>query len=300
MVSVRKAVITAAGLGTRLLPATKEIPKEMLPVFGRGSSGQIFLKPLIQVVFEQLFDAGIRDFLFIVGRGKRTIEDHFTTDSGFLDYLRKIGKDCYADELESFYRKIEESVIVFLNQPEPRGFGDAVLRARDLIDETFIVHAGDTYMVSENLDHIRLPLTIHERYNASATLLVMEVDDPRPYGVIGGGAVEGDVWSVERLEEKPERPWSRLAILPLYVFEPEIFEALAETLPGKGGEVQLTDGIGRLIQRGGKVVAVKLPENSPRLDIGSPEYLWEAMRISHTLASGRYFRSVKSGRGEVD
>ena len=290
MPEVGKAVITAAGLGTRLLPTTKEIPKEMLPIFVRGSCGQVFLKPLIQVIFEQLFDMGIRDFFFIVGRGKRAIEDHFTIDSGFLSFLRRKGKDCYADELESFYKKIDESNIVFLNQPEPRGFGDAVLRARNLIDETFMVHAGDTYIVSENLEHVRLPLQVHERWNASATLLVMEVDDPRPYGVVGGELVEENIWRVEKLEEKPEKPWSRLAILPLYVFEPEIFDALAKTPPGKGGEIQLTDGIERLLQGGGRVMAVKLPERSPRLDIGNPEGLWEALETSYRLASNPYFK----------
>lgn len=294
MPRVRKAVITAAGLGTRLLPTTKEIPKEMLPIFTRGSGGQLLLKPLIQVIFEQLFDIGVRDFFFIVGRGKRAIEDHFTIDSGFLEFLRGKGKDRYADELESFYRRIDESTIVFLNQPEPKGFGDAVLRARNLVDETFIVHAGDTYIVSEDLEHIKLLLHIHERWNASATLLVMEVADPRPYGVIGGELTEKDVWRVEKLEEKPEKPWSRLAILPLYVFEPEIFDALAETPPGKGGEIQLTDGIARLLERGGEVMAVKLPEDSPRLDIGNPESLWEAMEISYKLTSDPYFKSLSS------
>jgi len=286
---VRKAVITAAGLGTRLLPTTKEIPKEMLPIFIRGSCGQVFLKPLIQVIFEQLFDMGIRDFFIIVGRGKRAIEDHFTIDSGFLDFLRRKGKNCYADELESFYKKINESNIVFLNQPEPRGFGDAVLRARNLIDETFIVQAGDTYIVSDDLAHIKMPLEVHEQWNASATLLVMEVDDPRPYGVIGGESLEADIWEVRRIEEKPERPWSKLAILPLYVFEPEIFEVLAETPPGKGGEIQLTDGIGKLIERGRRVIAIKLPKGIPRLDIGNSKTFWEAMKTSYEIIGESIF-----------
>ena len=286
---VRKAVITAAGLGTRLLPATKEIPKEMLPIFTRGSDEEIFLKPLIQMIFEQLFEIGVRDFFIIVGRGKRAIEDHFTIDSSFLDFLRQKNKDRYAEELERFYEMIDASNIIFLNQPEPRGFGDAVLRARNLIDETFIVHAGDTYIVSDDLAHIKMPLEVHERWNASATLLVMEVDDPRPYGVIGGESLEVDIWEVRRVEEKPERPWSKLAILPLYIFEPEIFEALAETPPGRGGELQLTDGIGRLIERGRRVMAVKLPEGAPRLDIGNPKTLWEAMKISYEIVGKSIF-----------
>lgn len=291
MSSIRKAVITAAGLGTRLLPATKEIPKEMLPIFTEGPSGEIFLKPLIQMIFEQLFEVGVRDFFIVVGRGKRAIEDHFTKDSVFLDFLRRNNKDKYAEELQKFYEMIDVSNIIFLNQPEPRGFGDAVLRARDLIDETFIVHAGDTYIVSDGLVHIRMPIEVHKRWNASATLLVMEVDDPRPYGVIGERNVEAGVSMVERVEEKPQSPWSKLAILPFYIFEPEIFEALAETPPGKGGEIQLTDGIGKLIDRGRRVMAVKLPHGAPRLDIGSPETLWEAIKISYELSGKTHILS---------
>ncbi len=157
------------------------------------------------------------------------------------------------------------------------------------MDETFIVHAGDTYIVSNDLSHVKIALEVHERSSASATLLVTEVDDPRPYGVVGGESLGTDIWKVTRVEEKPEKPWSRLAILPLYVFEPEIFEVLAETPPGKGGEVQLTDGIGGLIRRGRRVIAVKLPEGTQRLDIGSPKTLWEAINISHKIACKSMF-----------
>ncbi|MCD6312388.1 MAG: hypothetical protein J7L79_01060 [Thaumarchaeota archaeon] len=288
MPRIKKAVITAAGLGTRLLPATKGIPKEMLPIFARGRSGQIFPKPIIQAVFEQLFDAGIREFFIVVGRGKKVIEDHFTIDMGFLQLLRERRRDLYADEVESFYEKVSESEVIFLEQPEPKGFGDAVLRAEKLIDETFIVHAGDTYIVSNGFEHFRLPLQVHERWNASATLLVREVDDPERRGIMGGELVENGVWKVERVEEKPEKPWSRLAILPIYIFEPEIFEALAETLPGRNGEVQLTDGVGRLLDKSGRVMAVKLSEEFIRLDIGNPRGLWEALDISYKLAVNPY------------
>ena len=288
MPRIRKAVIAAAGLGTRLLPATKVLPKGMLPIFTRGRSGRILPKPIIQAVFEQLFDAGIREFFIVVGREGRLIEDHFKPDRDFLQLLRERGRELYADELESFYEKISESEVIFLEQPEPRGFGDAVLRAEKLIDEAFIVHAGDTYIVSGDFEHLSLPLQVHERWNASATLLVREVDDPRQRGIMGGELVEKGVWRVERVEEKPERPWSRLAILPIYIFEPEIFDALAETPPGKGGEVQLTDGIGRLLDRGARVMAVRLPEESTRLDIGDPKGLWEALEISYKLAANPY------------
>ena len=286
MLGVRKAVITAAGLGTRLLPVTKEIPKEMLPLFVRGTGGEILLKPLMQVIFEQLYGVGVREFYVVVGRGKRAIEDHFTPDPGFLQLLRERGKSEYADELEKFYAMVRESSLVFLNQPEPRGFGDAVLRARGLVRETFVVHAGDTYIHSQDILHLRRLLEVHREMRASATLLVMEVDDPRPYGIVGGRLVGDGVWEVERLEEKPEKPWSRLAILPVYAFEPLIFKALEETPPGKGGEVQLTDAVAKLLEMGGGVLAVRLPGGAPRLDVGYPEGIWEALRISYSLARG--------------
>lgn len=285
MSGIRKAVITAAGLGTRLLPLTKEIPKEMLPVFVKGSHGGLLLKPLMQVIFEQLHLINVKEFFVIVGRGKRAIEDHFTPDLGFIELLRSKGKNDYADELERFYKMIYESVIVFINQPDPKGFGDAVLKARGLIDETFLVHAGDTYIASKNLEHLERLIDVHLRYGCSATLLVMEVEDPRPYGVVGGRIVEEDVWIVERIEEKPDKPWSNIAILPVYIFEPEIFDCLAKTPPGKGGELQLTDGIGCLIKKGSRVMAVKLPNHIHRLDVGNSKTFWEALEISYKLST---------------
>jgi len=125
---MRKAVITAAGLGTRLSPATKELPKEMLPIFHREGD-RIVVKPLLQLIFEQLHDVGIREFCFVIGRGKRAIEDHFTPDPIFLRELRERGKGREAESLERFYAMLSDSSITWVNQPEPRGFGDAVLGA---------------------------------------------------------------------------------------------------------------------------------------------------------------------------
>ena len=142
---LEKVVITAAGLGTRLLPMSKEMPKEMLPIFVRGVNG-LALKPLLQALFEQLYSFGFRDFCFVVGRGKRSIEDHFTPDRGFVKLLRDRGKSALARELESFYEMVENSRILFVNQPEPKGFGHAVLMARPFVgDGLFVVYACDTY-----------------------------------------------------------------------------------------------------------------------------------------------------------
>lgn len=284
---MKKAVITAGGLGTRLLPFTKELPKEMLPLFAEEGN-TVMLKPLLQAVFEQLYDVGFREFCFVVGKEKRAIEDHFTPDYDFLNYLLSNGKSEIATSLSTFYEKIKESVLFFVNQPSPKGFGDAVLRAKPFANEDFLLHAGDTYIVSNENKHIKRLLSVHEKYKADATLLVYEVEDPRRYGVITPGSLSSDVIEVVEVEEKPEKPKSHLAIAPVYVFNPIIFKALQNIKEGKGGELQLTDAIGKLIEWGLKVVAVKLSNEEESLDIGTPETYLDAIN-----------KSYKKSRGEV-
>lgn len=284
---LRKVVVPVAGLGTRLLPITKELPKEMLPLFFKGKGGKLCLKPVLQAVFEQLYDLGFREFCFIVGRGKRAIADHFTSDSNFLGILRRDGKDEQAKELKDFYRKIDVSSMMFVNQPEPKGFGDAVLRAKPFAWENFLVHAGDTYIISPEHRHLIRLFKLHEELGADATFIMQEVEDPRQYGVIEGKEVGENVYKVEKVMEKPEKPATNLAIMPIYVFSPVIFKALEVTVQGKGGELQLTDGIQKLIEWGLKVAAVKLEPEEVRLDIGNPESCWEALSLSYQHFQGK-------------
>jgi len=282
---LRKAVIPAAGLGTRLLTATKETPKEMLPIFSRGVNNSFVLKPMLQAIFEQLYEAGFREFCFIVGRGKRAIEDHFNKDLSFLALLRARGKGHLAAELESFYSKIDDSVIVFINQPEPRGFGDAVLRARPFTgDEPFLVHAGDDLILSRDASHIRRLTRAFSHLRADVTLLVEEVEDPRPYGVIRAGELMGDVICVADIIEKPEVPPSNLATIAIYAFSPAIYEAIERTEPDRGGEVQLTNAIRLLVAEGRPVFALKLREGERRVDIGTPEGYWRALNETYRAA----------------
>jgi UTP--glucose-1-phosphate uridylyltransferase len=281
---ILKAVVPAAGLGTRLLSATKEQPKEMLPVFALGEDGALCLKPMVQRIFEQLFDFGVREFYFIVGREKRAIQDHFTPDCEFVRRLDLHGKIGQALGLKTFYRNLQSCSVVWVNQPEPKGFGDAVLQARPLIGtEPFLVHAGDTYIMSESQSvHARL-VGAHRKGGAEATLIVKEIQDPRRYGVAEVVDANTPEVQVTHVVEKPDQPVSRLAIMPIYVFNPTIFEALRVTPPGKSGEIQLTDAIQKLIDGGSKVQAVKLKGNDIRLDIGSPETYWEALEITYNL-----------------
>jgi UTP--glucose-1-phosphate uridylyltransferase len=127
---IKKAVIPAAGLGIRLLPATKEQPKEMLPILVENANGRLHLKPFLQIVFEQLYDSGLREVCFVVGRGKRSIEDHFTIDKNFMEYLKIRTKNEHLDSLAGFYEKVGNSTIAFASQPQPLGLGDAVYRAK--------------------------------------------------------------------------------------------------------------------------------------------------------------------------
>ncbi|MCH4816759.1 MAG: sugar phosphate nucleotidyltransferase [Saccharolobus sp.] len=233
-----QAIITAGGLGTRMLPISKEIPKEMLPVPINGE-----LKPIIQVIFEQLYDQGVREFIIVVSRSKRVIEDYFTPDYDFLDYLEKEGKIKQASSLRSFYRKIEESNIVFLTQYKQRGFGEAVLRTEPYVRGPFLVVAADTLVF--DLDISRMPTN---------SFLTTEVEDPRPYGVVITDS-EGNVIDVE---EKPKFPKSNLIIVPYYVFDERIFQALKRVHFEK--ELQLTDGIRNLIKEGITFKAIRVKD----------------------------------------
>ena len=280
--AIRKVVVPAAGLGTRLFPATKEQPKEMLPIFSTTSNGDTSVKPVLQVVFEQLHNAGLREFCYIVGRGKRSIEDHFTPDIDCIRSLEGMGKNNQASDLEEFYKKLRSSTLMWVNQPQPKGFGNAVLTAQPFIqNENFFVHAGDSTIISKEMDYIKKLLGAYERFNADAAFIVLEIENPKQYGIIEGDEVETGIFKVKSAVEKPEKPTTNLAIMAMYVFHPIIFKALETMPPGKHGEIQLTDGIQKLIDWGLKVYAVKLDRNYTHLDIGSPARYWDALELSY-------------------
>ena len=279
---LKKVVIPAAGLGTRLLSVTKEQPKEMLPVFAKGMNGDLCLKPIVQLVFEQLHQVGFREFCFIVGRGKRAIEDHFTPDFNYVSMLDSKGKDGPADDLENFYKMIDSSTVSWVNQPEPRGFGDAVLKARSFAgDDKFMVHAGDSHFISKNVDHLRRVMRMSEESKANALFLSMEVDDPKRFGIVEGETIENGLVKVKHLVEKPLMPASKLAIMPVYVFDSNIFKALQATKAGFAGELQLTDGIQQMVDWNLNVYATRVESSEIWLDIGSPDLYWQAQNLSH-------------------
>jgi UTP--glucose-1-phosphate uridylyltransferase len=254
---VRKAVIPAAGLGTRFLPATKSQPKEMLPVVD---------KPSIQYVVEEAVRAGLTDILVITGRGKRAIEDHFDRAFELEFYLEQQGKH---DLLKEVQETSELGDIHFIRQRDPLGLGHAVSVAREHVnDEPFAVLLGDDIMVDDSR-LLRSMLDVLERYGRSVVAL-KEVPRERmsSYGCAEAGSYQDDgLVEVRSIVEKPrpEDAPSNLAVMGRYVFTPEIFDALDRIEPGAGGELQLTDAISLLLET--QMVYGRVFE-SGRYDIG--------------------------------
>lgn len=273
MTKITKSVITAAGCGKRLLPYTKETPKEMLPVYGKNDQNNSVLKPLLQVIFESVFDFGIRDFGFIVGRSKRSVADHFLLDfdneKNVIDYGMK-----------QFLSMTKNSNITFVQQPFPFGFGDAVLKAKPIIENNnFLLQAGDNVILSKRNNHLQRLEKAFFKYDADMAFLVSKVDDPRPYGVIEGKQKD-DIIKVENIEEKPEKPKSNLAVIGTYIFKPSIFDLLEKVKPDKNNEIQLSDAMKEMI-KGKKSIAVQLNDDEKRIDFGNAESYIKCLNMSY-------------------
>lgn len=232
-----KAVIPAAGFGTRFLPATKAQPKEMLPVFD---------KPTIQYVIEEAVASGIDDILIVTGKNKRSIEDHFDKSFELEHTLEVAGKDKYLKQIRDI---TDLADICYIRQKEQKGLGDAIYCARKHVgDEPFAVMLGDT-ITKGNTPCTKQLIDICNKYGASAiSLEEVPMEKVERYGIIKGEEIEKDVYKINQLVEKPpmsEAP-SNLAIMGRYVLTPDIFDKINETEPGVGGEIQLTDALSKL------------------------------------------------------
>lgn len=283
--AIRKAVIPVAGHGTRLLPATKSQPKEMLPV-GR--------KPTVQYVVEEMEQAGITQILFITGRAKTQIENHFDRDPELEHRLAQTG----AYELQEELKYCDSGIKFFYTrQSSPTGVADAIRQAEDFVgEEPFVVGFGDTIIRSEGRHSLlQRMIQSHVATGASCTVAVEEVppEEIHRYGVVkpkqerpGDG---GESFAVESLIEKPDRDAapSNLAIAPRYIFDRSIFGAIELTLPGRGGELWLTDSMVVLIKQGHQVRAVQLGEGERRYDIGNFETYFKAF-IDLAVADEKY------------
>jgi UTP--glucose-1-phosphate uridylyltransferase len=267
---VTTAVVPVAGLGTRLLPATKSQPKEMLPVGG---------KPVVQHVVEELARAGVQRVVFVTGRGKGAIEDHFDHDPVLARTLEQRGDDELLARLRFEHMGV---TFAYTRQPTPRGLGDAVLRAEGYTsDAPFAVALGDAiFGTREPTDVVVRLAAARDAHGAACAVAVREVprEQTGRYGIVSTDALDPDgVARVTAIVEKPDPAAapSTLAVSARYVLTPAIFAALRETTPGVSGEVELTDAIAHLISTGETVVAVSLGD-VVRHDVGTHESYAEA------------------------
>lgn len=234
---VRKAIIPAAGLGTRFLPATKAQPKEMLPIVD---------KPTIQYIVEEAIDSGIEDIMIVTGRGKRAIEDHFDKSFELEEELKKKGNH----SLLSLVQDISNLVnIHYIRQKEPRGLGHAIYCAKSFIgDEPFAVLLGDDIVDSE-VPCLKQMIDVFNEYETSVVgVQPVPDEDVSKYGIADCKMIDNRIYKVNSLVEKPDREKapSNIAILGRYIITPQIFAFLENAVPGKGGEIQLTDALNKL------------------------------------------------------
>jgi UTP--glucose-1-phosphate uridylyltransferase len=283
MPEVTKVVIPVAGLGTRLLPATKSQPKEMLPV-GR--------RPVVQYVVEEMEAAGLKQILFVTGRKKMAIEDHFDADPELVRQLSSGGGYELLDELK--YTETDAR-FYYIRQSVPLGLADAVDHGREFVGNAhFVVALGDSIIKSsDGSSFVQKMIAAHVASGAACTLAVEEVDPAEAYryGVVRpkAGQEGAEVFDVEELVEKPKAGTapSNLAIAARYIFSPVLFDAIRRTAPDRQGELQLTDSIRLLGQLGHKVQAVRLAPDERRYDIGNFESYFKAF-IDFALADEKY------------
>ena len=236
---IRKAIIPAAGLGTRFLPATKAQPKEMLPIVD---------KPTIQYIIEEAIASGIEEILIITGRSKKCIEDHFDRSVELELELKKSGKKEMLKMVEDISNMAD---IYYIRQKEPKGLGHAISCAKTFVgDEPFAILLGDDVVYNDEKPCLKQLIDCYNEYNTSVLgVQTVPEDKVNKYGIVDGILIEDRVCKVKGLVEKPsvEEAPSNVAILGRYIVTPKIFEILERTKPGKGGEIQLTDALLELI-----------------------------------------------------
>jgi UTP--glucose-1-phosphate uridylyltransferase len=281
---ITKALIPAAGLGTRLLPATKSQPKEMLPV-GR--------KPILQHVVEELQAAALRQILIITGRRKRVIEDHFDSDPQLVAPLEQAGNEAVLADLDYLEGK---SRFFYTRQSTPKGLGHAISLGADFVDnDDFVAALGDSLIAAEDsAAPLREMMEAHRQLGAAAIVAVEKVplEEAFRYGIVsvkGAEPAPGEPVAMTDVVEKPPAGTAptTLAVAARYVFSPAIFEALDRTLPDKRGEIQLTDAIRLLIHKGEPVYAWLLYPDQRRYDVGNFESYFRTF-IDFALADERY------------
>lgn len=268
---IRKCLFPAAGYGTRFLPATKAMPKEMLPIVN---------KPLVQYGVEEAVEAGLSQIAIVTGRGKRALEDHFDISYELEHQIKGTDKERY---LTSIRRLIEDCTFSYTRQVEMNGLGHAILSGQPLIgDEPFAVVLADDLCLNLGGDSVLTQMVkLYKQFRCSI-VAIQEVprDQTHKYGVIAGEMIHDDIYRVSHMVEKPqpEDAPSNLAIIGRYILTPDIFGLIADTQPGKNGEIQITDALMQQAQQG-LVLAYKF--KGQRFDCGSAEGYIEATNFCY-------------------
>ncbi|MGF1803193.1 UTP--glucose-1-phosphate uridylyltransferase GalU [Vibrio gigantis] len=262
---IKKCLFPAAGYGTRFLPATKSMPKEMMPVVN---------KPLIEYGVEEAIEAGMDGMCIVTGRGKHSIMDHFDKNYELEHQISGTNKE---DLLVNIRETIEAANFTYIRQREMKGLGHAILTGRELVgDEPFAVLLADDLCVNEQQGVLAQMVALYKQFRCSI-VAVQEVpeEDTHKYGVISGEMIKDDLFRVDDMVEKPEQGTapSNLAIIGRYILTPDIFELIEQTEPGKGGEIQITDALLKQA-KAGCVLAYKF--KGQRFDCGSVEGYIEA------------------------
>lgn len=257
MMKIKKAIIPVAGFGTRFLPATKAQPKEMLPIVD---------KPIIQYLVEEAVAAGIEEIIFITGRGKRAIEDHFDYSFELEQTLVEKNK---MDKLEAIYNISNMAKFTFVRQPKPLGDGEAILRARHLVgDEPVAVLFGDDIVDSEKPCIAQLMDVFYKYESPVLALMRVPKEEVSSFGVVDGVKVNGRIYEIKNLVEKPkmEEAPSDLIIVGKYILTPSVFEELSKVVPAKDGEIRLADALRNML---GKKAFYGYEFEGKRYDCGS-------------------------------
>jgi UTP--glucose-1-phosphate uridylyltransferase len=287
-----EAVVTLAGEGTRMLPWSRGLRKEFLPLYDRGANDLPVLKPVAHLVVETLVAAGAFHLTIVhQPRDAEAVRNYFTVDPTFLRRHRDHGERL--GETRRFYDTLRRLRISFVEQPRPGGFGDAVSRAKESVGgQRFLLHAGDAVLLEPHRGRLlRAMAALLERDGLDAVLLVRKVADPRRYGVVEGRPGPS-VHGVRRLDvtamvEKPKRPRSHWASTAVYAFHPSIFSALEKARRSEHPkELELTDGIRTLLANGGRVASLVLaPRSGEWWSVGSPEGFNRALARTRAVAS---------------
>lgn len=284
---IKKAVIPAAGMGTRMLPLTKTQPKEMLPLAD---------KPCIQYIVEELACVGVEQVLIITGAKKRSIEDHFDVDNELNQKLVSSGQKDLLERLEFLHMNIQ---FFYTRQSNPLGLGDAIYHAKNFVnDEPFIIALGDSVIRSyENEPLLKRMIKQFDTDSGSVVLGTRRVpeDQVHRYGIVKPKReIASGIIEIEDVVEKPSKQTapSNLAFAARYIMPPGIMEALERTAPGKGGEIQLTDAIRLMLKEGTKGYSVCLTDKEKRYDIGNMASYYEAF-LDFALADKKYGYQLK-------